>query len=73
MEVRIDLWHIVWGAVAYLATGALLYLPLNWLAYRRWIHPKYGPLLDFWRRVRRPKLFVVQVAAWPLAVWEELR
>lgn len=64
----------LWWLLAYLAVGVVLYLPLNGLANRQLTNRV--SLLQALRRngvVRFATAFVVQVVAWPLAVWEVVR
>lgn len=61
----------VWLPVAYLAVGAALWLPLEYVAWRRIHNPD-----PFWSEFpsllrKRPWVPLVVVVAWPLAVWEQ--
>lgn len=68
MSVTITL-HLWWLWV-YLAIGTILWLPLNWLAWRN-IAPPQPP---FWRLVwRNPLTNLLTVVCWPIAVWESVR
>ena len=62
-----------WLPFVYLAVGAALWLPLEYLAWGRIENP--DPFWAEYRRLlrRRPWAPLVIVAAWPLAVWEEMR
>lgn len=72
MSVTITL-HLWWLWV-YLAVGAVLWLPLEYLAWRQ-----KTPRTTFWRDLRRVLPLrpwwssLAIVAVWPVAVWEELR
>lgn len=64
----------LWWLLAYLAVGVVLYLPLNWMANRQVTNRV--SLLHILRRngvINFVTAFVVQVVAWPLAVWELVR
>ena len=61
-----------WLPFAYLAVGAVLWLPLEYLAWRRIHNP--DPFWTEFRSLRRhPLVPLVMVVAWPVAVWEEFR
>jgi hypothetical protein len=69
MTITINLWHLIWGAVTYIAVGVLLYLPLNLWALTRISNPDTRAQLR--RRIFRLRPFLVQVVAWPLAIAED--
>ena len=61
----------LWWLWPYLLAGAVLYVPLNYLAWRSIHNPD-----PFWRdlsRASRPLRVVAQIVAWPLSMWEVLR
>lgn len=62
----------LWLPVAYVLTGAVLWLPLEYLAWRR-IHNPDPFWTEFRSLRRRPWVPLVMMLAWPLAVWEEVR
>lgn len=71
-----------WWLWPYLATGVVLYLPLNYIAHRRTVRGEsFVNSLIYrrfaWTRARRYKRiawdFLLQVTCWPLAAWEATR
>ena len=69
-EVSIHFTFYLWWLYLYLAIGVVLFLPLNWLALKQIANPD-----PFWVEVRRSRWSsrLIQVVAWPLAIWEVLR
>lgn len=64
--------HAWWLAV-YLLVGVVLWVPLWYLAWRRSIHAQRAP---FWRWLwvhADPLDVLIQVVAWPAAVWKAFR
>jgi len=64
-----------WWIIPYLAIGVLLFLPLNYLAWRD-VHkpdPFWRELHNFLHRERAARYAAVQIVAWPLAAWEQFR
>ncbi len=61
----------LWWLWAWLAVGAVLWLPIEWWGYRQ-IGGQRPPFWrDLWRAIRaHPLRLVVPIVAWPLAVWE---
>lgn len=66
----------LWWLWAYLGIGVVLYLPLNWLVWRRkdW-HGDFSFWRSQWANLRRDHFLplLVQVVAWPLSIWEDFR
>lgn len=69
-----------WRILAYLAVGAVLYLPLWWLAFHHLHHPTPATFWAYfarrWRTQPLHRSLLVSVACivlWPVAVWEEIR
>lgn len=63
----------LWWLAAYIAIGAVLWLPMEWWANRR-----TSPRRLFWRQLGRllrhqPWSPALAIACWPLALWEALR
>lgn len=75
MSVTVTL-HL-WWLGAYLAVGVVLFLPCNWWAWRRKSigHPDFSFWRTLWANIRREHGWpiVLQVIAWPLALWEDIR
>ncbi len=77
-EWSITLTLQAWWVVAYLLVGAVLLLPLEYVAHRGIHNPGYG----FWRGLQRGCrdrglirwcfALAVVIAAWPVAAWEVL-
>lgn len=62
-----------WWLLVYLLVGVVLWLPLEWLAYRKTYNPQGG----FWRTLRVALHGDVQrvallVVAWPFAIKEAI-
>jgi len=58
--------------IGYLIVGSVLWLPLEYRAWRHVHNPE-----PFWTELRNlrhhPRVPLVMTIAWPVAVWEELR
>lgn len=64
----------LWWLWAYLAIGLVLWLPLEWLAWRSLARPRDSYWRSFARGIRgRWWLPLTIVCLWPVAVWEEVR
>lgn len=71
MNAHFALTFYWWWLGAYLAVGVLLHFPMEVYGHSQ-ISPPRPP---FWREYlralrRRPWLLPLQIAAWPLALWE---
>lgn len=64
----------LWWLWPYLAAGAVLWLPLEWVAWRRTTKRRH-PFWTWLRVMVRDHWYepVVIVLVWPAAVWEEIR
>lgn len=64
----------LWWLIGYLLVGIVLYWPLNWLAARKITNRvSLGHALARNGVIHLATAFVVQVVAWPLAIWELVR
>lgn len=82
MSVTITLY--LWWLLAYLGIGLVLFLPLNYVAYRKYAKNfRNGFIRNItsgnyrWTTGKRVRNFVgrftLQVLVWPLALWEVIR
>jgi hypothetical protein len=62
-----------WWLLAYLAVGAVLWLPLAWVYYRD-IHMPDRPFWPWLGSTVMAEVWVVplQVALWPAAIWDRV-
>lgn len=62
-----------WWLLAYMAVGLVLWLPLEWVAWRS-THAREGFGSRLYQGLRgRPLVPLFTMLLWPLAIWEAVR